>query len=244
MREETEFRPKPMVEIGGRPVLFHIMENLSRQGINNFVILAGYKASMIKEYFLNLDALTHDFSITFGEENALTIIGKTPRTWTVTVMDTGVQAETGLRISAARELLEKDRFFCTYGDGLASVSIADLLQSHIKSGSAATVTVTQPTNRFGVVKVDTHSMVMEFQEKPRMTDLINIGHFIFEPAVFDLLGKNEPLESGLLQSLAERGQLNAYRHEGFWEPMDTYREYLLLNSLWESGERPWEIRSE
>ena len=239
MREETEFRPKPMVEIGGRPVLLHIMDNLARQGITDFVLLVGYKASLIKEYFLHLDAYTHDFTISLGKNETLKIIGNHTRDWSVTVLDTGLDAETGLRLASAQKIVGSERFFCTYGDGLASVSIDKLLQSHARAGAVGTMTVTQPSNRFGVVKIGDNLKVQEFREKPKMSDFINIGHFVFEPEVFDTLGENESLESGLLRALVARNELNAYKHYGFWEPMDTYREYLLLNSLWESGEKPW-----
>lgn len=243
MREETEFKPKPMVEIGGRPVLWHLMESLSQQGIEDFVILAGYKASIIKEYFLHLDAYSNDFRISLDKPGQIDVLGSAKNSWKVTILDTGLNSETGLRLSMAKHVLGSEKFFCTYGDGLASVPLAELLDSHQKAGTVGTLTVTKPANRFGVVHLDKDMRVMEFKEKPKMTDSINIGFFIFEPEVFEHLGANEPLETGLLKNLVDKGQLNAFEHQGFWEPMDTYREYMHLNSLWESGERPWLVKS-
>lgn len=242
MREETEFKPKPMVEIGGRPVLWHLMDSLSEQGIEDFVILAGYKASIIKEYFLHLDAYSNDFQISLDAPGKINVLGSAKNSWKVTILDTGLSSETGLRLSMAQDVLGSEKFFCTYGDGLASVSITDLVRSHETAGTIGSLTVTKPANRFGVVQLDEAMRVKEFKEKPRMTDSISIGFFIFEPQVFEVLGANEPLETGLLRNLVDRGELNAFEHTGFWEPMDTYREYMHLNSLWDSGEKPWILK--
>jgi len=187
MREETEFKPKPMVEIGGRPVLWHLMNSLSRQGIVDFVILAGYKVEIIKEYFLHLDAYTNDFKISMGDSGAIEILGKSQKNWAVTIVDTGLRSETGRRLAMAEKIIGSQKFFCTYGDGLASVSLEELLRSHTSGGLLGTMTVTQPTNRFGVVSLNSASKVEAFHEKPIMAELINIGYFVFEPDVFGLL---------------------------------------------------------
>jgi glucose-1-phosphate cytidylyltransferase len=245
MREETEFRPKPMVEIGGKPVLWHIMDNFSNQGIKDFVVLAGYRANLIKEYFLHLREYSNDIRISTNTRTGAEILGHRGDGWTVSVLDTGTTSETGQRLRLAREEIGSDRFICTYGDGLASVSVAELISSHEQSGKPATVTLTKPLNRFGIVEFDTNFTVTSFAEKSRMSSFISIGFFVFDPMVFDFLDHgNEPLETGLLPQLVSQELLNGYIHEGFWEPMDTFREYQKLNSLWESGSRPWQVQNE
>lgn len=239
MREETEFKPKPMVEIGGKPVLWHIMNSFALQGIRDFVILAGYRANMVKDYFLNLEAYTNDFTVSWGENREIELLGGSRPDWSVTVLDTGIDSETGGRLAQARAVLAGERFVCTYGDGLASVSIRDLIRCHSDAGTVGTVTVTKPTNRFGIVRADAHGRVLSFEEKPQMADLVNIGYFVFEPNVFDFIDEKVSLERGLLRALVGDSQLAAYEHLGFWEPMDTYREFRLLNDLWNRGERPW-----
>ena len=243
MREETEFRPKPMVEIGGRPVLWHLMESISQHGIDDFIILAGYKSSIIKEYFLHLDAYSNDFRIALDRPGEIDIIGTAKSSWKVTILDTGLGTETGARLHMAKNLLSSESFLCTYGDGLASVSIPELFRSHRRAGTIGTLTVTRPTNRFGVVTMNRDGRVQEFHEKPRMNDHINIGFFVFEPEIFELTGEDKSIETGLLKDLVRMGELNAFEHDGFWEPMDTYREYMHLNALWESGEKPWLVKS-
>lgn len=243
MREETEFRPKPMVEIGGRPVLWHIMKNFAHQGITEFVILAGYRANVIKEYLLHLRAYSNDFRVSTKSGGELEILGINEEEWIVTVLDTGTQSETGQRLRLAAEAIGEERFVCAYGDGLASVNLSALLHSHDDSGKPATMTITKPTNRFGVVEVDGDLTVMNFSEKPPMSDFINIGFFIFESAILaSLLDENESLERGLLPRLVNARSLNAYVHDGFWEPMDTFREYQKLNALWDRGEAPWQFK--
>lgn len=245
MREETEFRPKPMVEIGGKPVLWHIMKNFSNQGYKDFVILAGYRSNLIKEYFLHLREYSNDFRMTTNPDAKIEILGQNEEDWTVSVLDTGIKSETGKRLQLARKVIGSERFICTYGDGLASVNVPALSASHEKSGKLATMTITKPANRFGVVEVDDELVVTNFAEKPKMSDYINIGFFVFEPEVFDLLGReNEPLESGLLPSLVKLKRLNAYIHRGFWEPMDTFREFQKLNSMWNDGNPPWRVQSD
>ena len=241
MREETDFKPKPMVEIGGKPVLWHIMKGFSSQGFNEFVVLAGYRANVIKEYLLHLRAYSNDFSISTDHLSQPEFLGKADDTWRVSILDTGATSQTAQRLLKAREVIGGERFICVYGDGLASINVANLLKSHSDSGKLASLTVTRPANRFGVVEVDANSSVVKFAEKPEMSDYINIGYFVFETEIFDfVLDKNESIEDGLLPRLAAGSELNAYVHRGFWEPMDTYREYQRLNSMWDSGNRPWE----
>ena len=242
LREETEIRPKPMVEVGGKPILWHIMKNLSAQGITDFVILTGYKANMIKEYFLNYEVLSNDITLTLGDRSSLQIHGAhDEKDWTVTVAFTGEETNTGGRVLNAVRYFADERFLLTYGDGLADVNIANLIATHDAAGSLATLTTVQPLSRFGVLDVTSQGTVTEFREKPRLDGWINIGFMIMEPGAMDYFTEDCILEEGPLAALAKAGQLSAYRHEGFWQPMDTYRESKMLNDLWSAGAAPWRL---
>jgi len=242
LREETEIRPKPMVEVGGKPILWHIMKNLSAQGISEFVILTGYKANMIKEYFLNYEVLSNDITLTLGDRSSLQIHGAhDEKDWTVTVVFTGEETNTGGRVLNAARYFADERFFLTYGDGLADVNLDALMRAHDGSGSLATITTVQPLSRFGVLDLDAGGTVTEFREKPRLDGWINIGFMIMEPDAMQYFTDDCVLEEGPLASLANSGKLSAYRHGGFWQPMDTYRESKLLNDLWAAGNAPWKI---
>lgn len=243
LREETEFRPKPMVEVGGKPILWHIMKNLSVFGINDFIVATGYKSRMIKDYFLNYEALMSDFTVTLGDRNSVEIHGTHEEAdWRVTVAFTGEETNTGGRVlQAAKYLDPHEPFFLTYGDGLADVDIDALRIAHDRAGKLGTVTTVQPMSRFGVLDVTDEGQVTEFREKPMLDGWINIGFMILDPQALKYFGDNCVLETGPLASLAEHGQLSAHRHGGFWQPMDTYRESQILNSLWESGEAPWRM---
>ena len=240
MREETEFRPKPMVEVGGKPVLWHIMKILGTQGITDFVICTGYKSEFIKNYFANYGAANQDFTVKLGDPSSMVVHGAHDEfDWTVTVAYTGAATMTGGRIKRVQKYVGDEPFLCTYGDGIADIDLAALQAFHAGHGKTATMTTTQPTTRFGVVDVADDGAVRQFREKPRSDDWINIGYFIFEPAIFDVLGDNSVLEQEPLHQLADEGRIAAYRHPGFWQPMDTYRESALLNDLWDSGAAPW-----
>lgn len=241
MREETEFRPKPMVEVGGRPVLWHIMKILGQQSISDFVVCAGYKSEYIKEYFTNYRAVNQDFTVTLGDHESITYHGGHEEAdWNVTVSDTGATTMTGGRIKRVRRYVGDERFLCTYGDGIADIDLDALLAYHESHGKLATMTTVQPLSRFGVLDLDDDGSVKQFKEKPQVEGWINIGYFIFEPAIFDYLdGDDTVLEEEPLHRLAADGQIAAYPHTGFWQPMDTYRETLLLNELWDSGKAPW-----
>lgn len=242
MREETEFRPKPMVDIGGKPVLWHIMKLFSHHGFNDFVILAGYRSDEIKRYFLEFRGISGDFELTLGEPDSIKFWGLTDElNWRVTVVDTGLETPTAGRILRARDHIGDQRFFCTYGDGIADVNLPALLDAHLNSGSLATLTSTRPQSRFGVLDVDSQSRVASFREKPLLDDLVNIGFFVFESSVFDFLQPGEALEEKPLGALSAARMLSAYEHKGFWQPMDTYREYLQLNELWSNGSPPWKV---
>jgi glucose-1-phosphate cytidylyltransferase len=242
IREETEFRPKPMVEIGGRPILWHIMKNLAHYGITEFVIATGYKSAMIKDYFLNYEAQSNDFTVELGNRDSLVFHGAHDEAhWRVTVAFTGDETQTGGRVFRVARHLDDGPFLVTYGDGLANVDIDALRAFHSASGRLGTVTTVQPTSRFGVLDVLEDGLVMSFREKPRLDGWINIGFMILEPDALELFDADCVLEQGPLIYLANAGQLSAYRHDGFWQPMDTFRESKLLNDLWVNGDAPWKV---
>jgi glucose-1-phosphate cytidylyltransferase len=243
MREETEFRPKPMVEVGGKPVLWHIMKLLSAQGIRDFVICTGYKSEYIANYFANYGAANKDFTVRLGEESSIEYYDDHEvLDWSVTVAYTGATTMTGGRIKRVQKYVGDEPFLCTYGDGIAPVDIAGLREFHDAHGKIGTMTTTRPFSRFGVVDMTEDGGVASFREKPQTDDWINIGYFIFEPAIFDYLdGDATVLEQEPLHRLASEGQLSAFKHDGFWQPMDTYRESQMLNDLWKMGEAPWKI---
>lgn len=239
MREETEFRPKPMVDIGGKPIVWHIMRNLAHFGMRDFIIASGYRSEVIDSYFVE----SNDWrEVGQDLEGARTFLGqKEGEEWTVTVAFTGEVTPTGGRVVRVRELLNGEEFFVTYGDGLANVDMEELLRTHHEGGRLATLTAVQPTSRFGLMDIDESGAVRHFREKPRMNDWVSIGFFVFRPEVLDYLSAEGGLEEEGLTRLAIDGQLQAYMHEGFWQPMDTYREYLILQDLWTSGASPWRM---
>lgn len=240
MREETEFRPKPMVEVGGRPVLWHIMKILGQKSIRDFVICTGYKSEIIKNYFANYDAMNSDFTVKLGSRESIEYHGEHDESdWSVTVAHTGAATMTGGRIKKVQRYVGDERFLCTYGDGIADVDIDALVDYHESHGKIATMTTVQPLSRFGVLDLAADGSVKRFKEKPQVEGWINIGYFIFEPEIFDYLGDNSVLEEEPLRRLAEDNQIAAYKHSGFWQPMDTYRETLMLNEMWDSGTAPW-----
>jgi glucose-1-phosphate cytidylyltransferase len=238
MREETEFRPKPMVEIGGKPIVWHIMRNLASFGISDFIIASGYKHEVIENYFIEHP----DWYRIEDQGKHATFQGKhDEQGWRVTVAFTGEMTQTGGRVFQVGELLGDQRFFVTYGDGLADVDVRKLIAFHEHSGSLGTLTAVQPTSRFGVTDINSEGKVIGFHEKPRMKDWISIGFFIFEPSVMTYLDDDCGLEEAGLAHLARDGQLSAFKHEGFWQPMDTYREYTALQKLWNGGHPPWKV---
>jgi glucose-1-phosphate cytidylyltransferase len=240
LREETEFKPKPMVQIGARPIIWHIMKNLSVQGINDFCVATGYKGELIKDYFLNYDLQNTDVTLQLGEKSSLLSYGShNESNWKVTVADTGNLTLTGGRVFRALKYMEGDRFLCTYGDGLADIDLKALLDFHISHGKKATVTAVNPSSRFGVMDIGNKGQVNQFREKPVLDSWINGGFFIFEKDIVNYLDSECVLEKDPLMNLAKEGELVAYQHSGFWQPMDTMRECELLNELWNSGAAPW-----
>ncbi len=243
LREETEFRPKPMVEIGGRPILWHIMKIYAAHGINEFVLCTGYKGEMIKEYFLNYEAINNDFTITLGESNQIEFHNAHLESeWKVTIADTGDATLTAGRLTKIRQYVaEEESFFVTYGDGVADVDITASLEFHRSHGKTATVTTVQPPSRFGLLELDADGTVESFSEKASVHGWINGGYFVFGQGIFDYLINDVMLEQEPLIDLTKDGQLAAWRHRGFWQPMDTYRESTMLNEIWTKGDAPWKI---
>jgi glucose-1-phosphate cytidylyltransferase len=240
LREETEFKPKPMVEVGGHPILWHIMKNLSVQGVEDFCIATGYKGDLIKDYFLNYHARNNDVTIKLGENSSILHHGLHDESnWSVTIANTGELTMTGGRVFRSLKYLDGDRFLCTYGDGLADIDLSALLAFHLSHGKKATVSTVKPLSRFGLMDVDQNGIVSQFREKPIMDGWVNAGFFIFEKSVIDYLDEDCVLEQEPLARLASQGELAAYRHKGFWQPMDTLRESTFLNELWASDSAPW-----
>ena len=241
LREETEYRPKPMVEVGGRPILWHIMKNFAHFGLSEFVVCTGYKGEIIKDYFLNYEARMNDFTIHLGPQSHVEYFADHGEDdWSVTLADTGATTMTGGRVKRIARHLDGP-FIVTYGDGLANVDISDLVAFHRAHGRLATVTTVRPLSRFGVMDLGNEGVVKRFREKPQTDGYVNAGFFVFEPRVLDYLDNDTVLEAEPLERLADEEQLVAYRHDGFWQPMDTYRESVMLNELWDSGDAPWKV---
>lgn len=241
LSEETESRPKPMVEIGGRPILWHIMKTYSSFGYTDFVICLGYKGYIVKEYFANF--FLHEADVTINlSDNAVTIHQHSSEPWKVTLIDTGASTMTGGRIKRIKPYVGNERFMLTYGDGVADIDINALVALHEKCGRLATLTAVQPVGRFGALKLDDADRVTSFQEKPIGDGTwINGGFFVLEPRVFDYITEGDQTiwERTPLEKLAAAGELAAYRHRGFWRPMDTLRDKLELEKRWVEGDAAW-----
>ena len=239
--EETSVKPKPMIEIGGRPILWHILKSYSAHGVNDFIICCGYKGYIIKEYFANY--FLHMSDVTFDmSNNAMQVHQKKAEPWKVTLVDTGESTQTGGRLRRIKEYVGDADFCMTYGDGVGDVDIAKSIEFHKGHGKLATMTATQPPGRFGAL--DLHgSEVKNFLEKPHGDGgWINGGFFVLSPKVLDLIDGDETLwEKAPLENLAKTGNLQAFMHNGFWQPMDTLRDKTLLEDLWASGKAPWKV---
>ena len=241
LSEETALKPKPMVEIGGRPILWHILKIYSAHGIQDFVICAGYKGYVIKEYFANY--FLHMSDVAFDmSNNTMEVHHRKAEPWRVTIVDTGDETLTGGRIKRVRSFVGDDTFCCTYGDGVGDIDITSLVRHHRQSGLKATLTGVQPPGRFGALGLE-DSKVVAFQEKPEGDgSWINGGFFVLEPAIFEEIeGDSTIWERQPLESLATQGQLGIFKHHGFWRPMDTLRDKLELESLWDSRKAPWKV---
>lgn len=244
LREETEFRPKPLVEVGGRPILWHIMKLYAHHGLNEFVLCLGYRGNMIKEHFLNYEAMNNDFTVSLGSKHGIEYHDVHDEAgFRVTLANTGLESMTGARIKRAMKHIDSDTFMVTYGDGLSDVDIKALLEFHRAHGRLATVTTVSPVSRYGVLELDGSGTVSGFNEKPQIDGWVNVGFFVFDRRVGEYLATDENcvLEQEPLGRLAREGQLMAYRHDGFFYAMDTYRELKTLNELWDRGESPWKV---
>jgi glucose-1-phosphate cytidylyltransferase len=240
--EETSTRPKPMVEIGGKPILWHVMKIYAAHGIRDFIICAGYKGYVIKEYFANY--FLHMSDVTFDmEKNSMEVHKRHAESWRVTIVDTGHDTMTGGRLKRVADYLGKETFCMTYGDGLGNVDITAEIAAHKASGKKATIAAVRPPGRFGLMEIEGND-VKEFIEKPEgYGGWINGGYFVLEPSVLDYIPDDSTSwEQGPLQALSKEGELNAYQHRGFWQPMDTLREKRLLEDLWRNGNPPWFTR--
>jgi len=239
LAEETVDRPKPMVEIGGKPILWHLLNFYSSAGFDEFIIALGYKQEVVKEYFRAFYAHNNDLTVDLSS-GTVQVRERASERWKVHLIDTGRDTMTGGRIKRLRELIGEERFMCTYGDGLASLDVRDLLGFHIAQGRLATLTAVRPPARFGALSIE-GDRVTAFEEKQQAREgWINGGFFVFEPAIFDAIeGDHTLLEHEPLVTLADRGELSCYRHDGFWQPMDTLRDKRHLEALWSTGDAPW-----
>ncbi len=243
LTEETTIKPKPMVEVGDRPILWHIMKTYSSHGINDFIICCGYKGYVIKEYFANY--FLHMSNVTFDMRfNQMNVHSGSAEPWKVTLIDTGETTMTGGRLKRVREYVGSDTFCFTYGDGVSNVNVTELVKFHKEQNLLATLTAVQPPGRFGAIALaDGQTHISSFHEKPEGDGAwINGGYFVLEPQVIDWIDSDETVwEEEPLQKLASMGQLSAYRHSGFWQPMDTLRDKNKLDELWRKNQAPWKV---
>ncbi|EHL04616.1 glucose-1-phosphate cytidylyltransferase [Desulfitobacterium hafniense DP7] len=242
--EESHLKPKPMIEIGDAPILWHIMKYYSYYGFNDFIICCGYKGYVIKEYFADYYLHRSDVTFDFSQNNEMTIHSNVAEPWRVTVVDTGLKTQTGARIKRIQKYMNKEAFMMTYGDGVSDVNITELLEFHKSHRKIATMTAIQPGGRFGVLDIDEHQSVQKFTEKAKEDGgWINGGFMVLEPQVFDYLDDSEDLifERKPLEELAMDGNLVAYKHKGFWQCLDTLRDKSRLEGMWLSGNAPWKV---
>jgi len=243
LSEETDIRPKPMVEIGGKPILWHIMKTYSEHGFNDFVILLGYKGYFIKEYFANY--FLHQSDVTINTKNGqMEIHNNSSESWKVTLLDTGLNSMTGGRIKRAEDYVNNEPFMLTYGDGVSNINIKELVEFHKSHGKAMTMTSAQPDGRFGALDVGKNNQVKAFKEKPKGDgSWINAGYFVCEPEVFNYIteGDSTVFEQEPLKNLAKNGEIYTYKHDGFWMPMDSLRDKIKLNEMCDNKAAPWMV---
>lgn len=245
LSEATTSIPKPMVEIGGKPILWHIMKTYSHYGFNEFIVCCGYKQYVIKEYFANYFRHNCDLTVDLAD-NSVTVHDSHSENWKVTMIDTGLNTMTGSRIKRIQKYIGNERFLLTYGDGVADINIAETMKSHEEAGCLLSLTAYKPGGKFGALQIDLDTnKVLSFQEKPDGDrNWINAGYFICEPEVFDYIPEgsdNVIFERTPLENIAKDGQMHAFRHRGFWKPMDTMRDCSELNEMWDNGSAPWKV---
>lgn len=241
--EESHLKPKPMIEIGGKPILWHIMKEYSHYGFNEFIICAGYKQHVIKEWFANYYLYNSDITFDFTSENKMQIHSNVAEPWKVTIVDTGLNTMTGGRIKRIQPYIGNETFMLTYGDGVSNVDINNLLETHRQSGKIATMTAVNVGQQFGVLEIDENGIINKFREKSKSDGgVINAGYMVLEPAIFDYIsGDSEVFEKKPLETVAVEGQLKAYMHTGFWKCMDTQRDKQQLENMIANGEAPWMV---
>jgi len=244
LSEATNLIPKPMVEIGGKPILWHIMKVYSHYGIKDFIVCCGYKQYVIKEYFANYFRHNSDMTVDLSN-NTVQILDNHSENWKVTMVDTGLNTQTGGRIKRIQKYIGNERFLLTYGDGVADLNIADTIAKHQAGGKAISVTVYQPKGKFGTLDIREDNTVASFLEKPVGDGAwVNAGYFVCEPEVFDYIPDNDDtaiFEYLPLENMAKNGRMHAYRHQGFWKPMDTLRDNMELNEMWDKQQAPWKV---
>ena len=242
LRQETEFKPKPMVEIGDYPILWHIMKIYSYYGFNDFVLCLGYKGEVIRQYITNYETLHYNCTIYLGTNRKPVMYNRNSKErWRVTLVNTGQETNTGKRIKIIEPFIDSKPFMLAYGDGVADINLNKLLKFHKSKNKIVTITGVYPVERFGVVELDSQSNVKEFLEKPKKCDLINAGFMMCEPEVFQYIKGNVFLEKEPLSMLARKGQVACFQHSGFWHCMDTFRDFIYLNELWNNNKAPWKL---
>jgi len=246
LSEETEYRPKPLVPIGDMPILWHIMKTYSHYGFKDFILCLGYKGEMIKDYFLKFEELVNDFTLSLRSKKERIIHHNNARLedWNITFINTGLNAQTGSRLAKIKDYIGSDeRFFLTYGDGVAEIDLSKLLEFHRSHGKIGTITGVRPPSRFGEIVAEDEEII-EFNEKPLVSKgYINGGYFVFNKEIFNYLSTDDNcvFEREPLEKLVNKGELKLYPHNGFWHCMDTYRDYVLLNEYWNKGDAPWKV---
>lgn len=241
LREETEYKPKPMVEIGGRPILWHIMRLYSHYGFKDFILCMGYKYQVIKEFFLNYRYMNSDITISLASDQHIICHSCHDEDWTVTLAYTGEDTKKGGRLKMIEKYLDNDPFMVTYGDGVSDVNIKDLIACHKREHVLATFTGVHPVSRFATVKRDQDGRIIDWDEKKPLEEYINAGFFVLERAVLDYIEGDVEFEEEPLKRIARKGKLAMYKHNGFWQCMDTYRDYILLSEMWQGGRAPWKV---
>lgn len=244
LKEHTENVPKPLIEIGGRPILWHLMKIYSHFGLNDFVLCLGHLGEKIKEFFLSYDDWRRsDFLVKMGEqrEDKIQRLVPNPERWNITFAETGEDTNTGGRIKRVERYIHGDCFLATYADGLANIDLHSLLQFHRSTGKLGTITVLNPISNYGILSFDKSNIITRFREKPRLRIWVNGGFFVFERGIFAHLNDNSVLEQDLFGELARKRQLGAFQHRGFWRSMDTYKDAQELNRLWSDGDAPWKV---
>lgn len=242
MREETEYRPKPLVNVGGRPIIWHIMKTYAHYGFNEFILCVGYKGEAIKDYFMNLEWKNNDFTLHFKNgEKFIEYHTKEEENWKVTIIDTGLETLTGGRLKRVERYIEEDTFMLTYGDGLSDVNITELIEFHKQKGKVATLTGIHPTGNFGVIESE-NGIAKSFKEKPKLEGTINGGYMVLNKSIFNYMPDFDCMfEEEPLKGVSKDGELAVYEHNGFWMAIDTFKDVEKVNSMCEEGNCPWEV---